>query len=306
MIVELIELSRPNDSKLLGKVIKSRSYPGEYTIHPVDARAFERWSKTASDQKLNVQYTERSLTWQVMLKLHDVAAGVVVDHLIMSARRNMPTMQDALEMKLRNHTGLFALKCPGKSSKNADAAVFTQVSGKEYHWPGIVLEVGYSETRQELRRDASLWVEYSDYNVKLAMAIKVGIGENGCFRTIIFELWGIDWNKRTRSRPIGRAKKQIVIDCSSGKIPSANWVQEFPSYFFFPDGIYPPAYPPHPSPPPQEQPVTLDDFESNKQPSSEELNFYNREIALRNDQRKPIVVNFANIRDDILALDISP
>jgi len=82
MVVELIEFLPPNDFKHLGKLIKSRRDPGGYTIHPVEARAFERWSKTVSDQKLNVQYTDRSLTWQVMLKQHDGVAGVAVDHLI--------------------------------------------------------------------------------------------------------------------------------------------------------------------------------------------------------------------------------
>jgi len=62
-------------------------------------------------------------------------------------------------------TIVFDLNAPGKKSKNADACIFTFQSGKEYFWPGIVVEVGFSEILQELRRDVSLWIDYADCNV---------------------------------------------------------------------------------------------------------------------------------------------
>ena len=87
-----------------------------------------------------------------MLKPHDGAAAVVVDQIIKQVLRVMPTLDAALNVKLVSHTGynipscifltiVFDLNASDKKSKNADACIFTFQFGKEFFWPGIVVEM---------------------------------------------------------------------------------------------------------------------------------------------------------------------
>ena len=70
----------------------------------------------------------------------------------------------------------------------------------------------------------------------------------------------------------------------------------------FPDGHYPTDYPPHPAPPPSESHARMRDFDMNKRPSADQLRMYNREIELRNNQRKPVAVDFGDISKVIRGL----
>jgi len=66
---------------------------------------------------------------------------------------------------------------------------------------------------------------------------------------------------------------------------------EFPSYYFYPSGIYPPGYPPHPNPPPPKPLKTHGDYAPYSLTQAQ-LNAVNREINLYNTQMHSVVVDF--------------
>jgi hypothetical protein len=49
--------------------------------------------------------------------------------------------------------------------KDGDMHIYSAQSGMDTLFPGIVIEVGRSDELSKARRDATLWVSYSDYNV---------------------------------------------------------------------------------------------------------------------------------------------
>lgn len=50
--------------------------------------------------------------------------------------------------------------------KNGDAHLYSHQSGQSTLYPGIVVEVGYSDSRQKSRRDIGLWLNHSDCGVR--------------------------------------------------------------------------------------------------------------------------------------------
>ena len=74
----------------------------------------------------------------------------------------------------------------------------------------------------------------------------------------------------------------------------------FPSYFVFSDGIYPNKYPAHPNPPPPLPTITSAMNKARQFPlSRHDLGTANKDILLKNNQRKPIDVDFRRIVDRI-------
>ena len=80
--------------------------------------------------------------------------------------------------------------------------------------------------------------------------------------------------------------------------PQTNYI--FPSYFVFADGIYPTNYPAHPNPPDTLPKITSAMNKARQFPlSRRDLGIANKEIMLKNSQRKPIDVDFRRIVDGI-------
>jgi hypothetical protein len=49
--------------------------------------------------------------------------------------------------------------------KNADSGLYNRASGTSTMFPGVVVEVGYSDPLKKSRRDISLWLNNSDLAV---------------------------------------------------------------------------------------------------------------------------------------------
>ena len=128
-----------------------------------------------------------------MLPLHDRTAGTVAWRLIHEVLALVPG-DDKLGVELEHHTGgrninppiwlitVLDLISPTPKAKLADAGIYTLQSGLELKWPGIQIEVGFSDTLQETRRDISLWLDYSDCHVGFLSIKLTGQGKmcNNC------------------------------------------------------------------------------------------------------------------------------
>jgi len=137
--------------------------------------------------------------------------------------------------------------------------------------------------------------------VKCAIALKIAL-QNDEFTKLVFELWGWNWSDSSRTQRIGRAEKVATFDFSNENKPPNKTTYAFPSYFFFPDGVYPLSFPPHPTPPRKRDHLDYSDFSSNRIPSLQELKVLNNEIDLENSQRSPVTVDFADISSKIRKL----
>jgi hypothetical protein len=81
--------------------------PGEYTIGPVTNEAFESWFKTVEDIKIPLQCADEKLTWDVMSKPHDGAAGTAAAF-IRAVQMKIPLVEQ-LNVNLCCHTGCKSL-----------------------------------------------------------------------------------------------------------------------------------------------------------------------------------------------------
>ena len=80
-----------------------------------------------------------------------------------------------------------------------------------------------------------------------------------------------------------------------------------PSYYLFPDGIYPPNYPPHPNPPTQKPIKTAVDYPVTRYPTpptANEMARVNREIQLYNSQRQLVSIDLVDVATRIRRLHL--
>jgi hypothetical protein len=147
---------------------------GEHTIFPVTERSFKMWLKRNEDLNLPVQYSDEAFTYIIMKRPHGAAAAVVTTYIIDTVKEMMPAGTWS-EVSLYSHTGCTAfskpllisvtpLHSPTPKNKNADSCIFTWQSGREYYWPGVAVEVGYSDSHAKSPRDTALWVDFSQGN----------------------------------------------------------------------------------------------------------------------------------------------
>jgi hypothetical protein len=73
------------------------------------------------------------------------------------------------------------LMSPQPRRKNADMCVFSTQSGSEPAWPGVAVEMGYADSLTKSKRDATLWVQYSDGGVTSSLC-NSNLGAASCRR----------------------------------------------------------------------------------------------------------------------------
>ena len=85
-------------------------------------------------------------------------------------------------------------------------------------FPGLVMEVGYSDSRRKSRRDVGLWLNNSNCDVfeapkillilqtKVGIACKIGVDQAKQINRLTFDVFMFDFNAGTRHSPLGRAK----------------------------------------------------------------------------------------------------
>lgn len=57
--------------------------------------------------------------------------------------------------------------------KDADQGIYSHESGSPAVYPGLAIEVGYSDSQKKSRRDVKLWLENSDLEVLLLETLKL-------------------------------------------------------------------------------------------------------------------------------------
>ena len=181
-----IELPRPSTVRQLSLAIGKSKYsvplsllmknrePGEYHITPVHLATFDSWAKSHPDMTLSLQYTPGLLVVNVMLPQHEGAAGIIGTHIVKVVDRMCP-QNDAEVWPRTGRTPfdfhLFFLRVVTNLTngirKNGGAHIYTHQGNQAPYYPGVVIEVGYSDSRKKSHRDIRLWLENSDCNVFL-------------------------------------------------------------------------------------------------------------------------------------------
>ncbi|CAK9868046.1 unnamed protein product [Sphagnum jensenii] len=82
-------------------------------------------------------------------------------------------------------TGSSIFGRPGGRSKEADGGYIPLSRRLEDDWPSFVIEVGVSESRAKLRRDAAFWITNSDGRTRVVIVLRV----NRIHRRILVERW---------------------------------------------------------------------------------------------------------------------
>lgn len=59
--------------------------------------------------------------------------------------------------------------------KNGDAHLYSHQSGQATLFPGLVIEIGYSDSRRKSRRDVGLWLNNSNCDVFEAPKILLAV-----------------------------------------------------------------------------------------------------------------------------------
>ena len=210
--------------------------------------------------------------------------------------------------------------------KNGDKHIYTHQSDQSPYYPGIVIELGYSDSRRKSRRDIRLWLENSDCDVfevkrltdvqvKLGIACKIGVNAEKQIDKLTFDIFDFDFDltQTSRTRPLGRARllESFVCLFNQFALVQQDWstydgtdqilppitTYQIPSYTVFSDGIYPPSFPEHPAPP-NALPV-VKNVGREHHLLQQGLDIANEYVRLFNTQRSPITVNFRTIAQGI-------
>ena len=146
--------------------------PAEYRFYPVPVQVFDSWAQTSPQFPFPVQFYNKTLVVNIMLPPHDRTAGIIEHHIATVVDRMCPLM----DAEICTGTGCINLY-PTKISdhlvrtlrngirKNGDGHIYTNQGAQSTHFPGVVIEVGYSDTRRKSQRDIRLWLENSDCEV---------------------------------------------------------------------------------------------------------------------------------------------
>src|SRR5436305_275893 len=106
-----------------------------------------------------------------MLPPHDRAAGIISQHIVLTTSMMCPqrdarvwvgTGRSFPFLKLTNMP-VTVLK--NNVRKNGDGHIYSHQDGSSVKYPGLVIEVGYSDWRKKSHRDICLWIENSDHHV---------------------------------------------------------------------------------------------------------------------------------------------
>ncbi|OJI97990.1 hypothetical protein ASPVEDRAFT_880478 [Aspergillus versicolor CBS 583.65] len=150
----------------------------------LDPQTFEHEIENTDCRRINQSFD--TYLPQFGLLLLEMPASDV--HETTSNRLNLMIME-ALPRRLRR-----ALSMRGETGyqsatrqKCADQAYVPKrlPSGRSNHWPSMVIECGWSETRAKLERDCRWWLHDSDGDVKIALSISVHMRR----KQIIIQKW---------------------------------------------------------------------------------------------------------------------
>ena len=167
-----IAMGKSKYSIPLSLLMKARE-PGQYHITPVPLATFDSWANSHPDCTLSLQYTPGLLVVNIMHPPHDGVAGIIGAHIVQVVHSMCP-QNDAEVWPSTGCTPfdfhLFFLRVVTNLTngirKNGDAHVYTHQGNQAPYYPGVVIEVGYSDSRKK-RQDIRLWLENSDCNVSL-------------------------------------------------------------------------------------------------------------------------------------------
>jgi hypothetical protein len=146
----------------------------EVNIHPVNPRAFNRWAEKNEDFCHPLQYEGKTLTFNNNMKRpHNATGNLIVSHIVEKVEELIGERAEVATYTGRTHTFtlLFLISVtalegiPVPCSKLADASVYSGQSGRGTFFPGVVVEVGFSDLLSKSHRDASLWINFSRLQV---------------------------------------------------------------------------------------------------------------------------------------------
>jgi len=279
----------------LSRIITGLKHEGEYRIQPVPVAVFDRWCQLHPQFPYAVQFSNQHLIISIMLPPHDRAAGIISNQITRTVDRMCP-LNDALFV---SGTGLTVLH--NGVRKNGDAHLYSHQAGQGTMFPGVVVEVGFSDSRKS-KRDVALWLNNSGCETKVGIACKVGMDQQKNVNLLTFDVIMFDHTACTRHNPLGRAKTVHSQDWSryngTNQTQPPTTIFDIPSWSIFSDGVYPPSYPPNPNPPPTPMPAVTN-IGRQYQLNPQELLIANDNVRLVNNERAPIRIDFKSIADFI-------
>jgi len=145
---------------------------GEYRISPLPLETFDNWAKSHPEFPHPLQYSQQELVISIILPPHDRTAGVIVRHILKAVDKMCPQDDARVEFgtgRIYYTSSIWLAVTPLKNGvrKNGDGHIYTHQNGQATFFPGIVVEVGFGDSRRKSRRDIRLWLENSDCKVYL-------------------------------------------------------------------------------------------------------------------------------------------
>lgn len=188
--------------------------PGGYVVvYNVDERSF--LGCFAGERELthpwkSYNFTNHTVILKMSSKIHAVAVPAFAFLVDAWSRQAQTTLLPTLDAKV---AGLTRTKAPDASWTPA------ALPGEEdRHWPTVILELGWTETRTKLNRDMLFWLQESNGQVKVALTMKVdgitidnnGVQHEAC---ITIEQWSY---RETRDASLRRVQTMKIVRDVSG------------------------------------------------------------------------------------------
>jgi hypothetical protein len=143
-------------------------------VKPVLVVVFDQWAESNRDTRVRAQLYHTTLIFTMPSHFHDAAALYIGEHIAEAVR----AMRPARDARVHFHGGwtspeeflspsnrLVNQLNRNNGRKDADMAVFSSVGGIDTQFPGIAIEVGYSNCLSKTCRDTTLWIDSSDCHV---------------------------------------------------------------------------------------------------------------------------------------------
>jgi hypothetical protein len=112
-----------------------------------------------------------------MKKPHNATADRIITHLVYKVEDLIGERPALATYTGYNHTFTVLFLIPVTAlegiarNKLADGSIYSSQSGKDTSWPGVIVEVGFSDLLSKARRDASLWIDFSRLKVFASMCV---------------------------------------------------------------------------------------------------------------------------------------
>jgi hypothetical protein len=133
--------------------------PAEHRFYPVPVQVLYSWAQASPQFPFPVQFHNKRVVVNIMLPPHDRTSGIIEHHIAIVVDRMCPLM----DADIRTGTGCINLY-PTKISdhlvttlgngirKNGDGHICTNQGAQSTHFPGVVIELGYSDTGRKSQR----------------------------------------------------------------------------------------------------------------------------------------------------------